>query len=57
MHGTVGGITAAVTINQALGYIHSLPINSPLYLSLQSQDIKWPNADSADTAHTGWWLL
>ena len=41
MKGAIQGIKADVTINQGLGYIHSLPINSPFSLSLQSQAIKW----------------
>jgi hypothetical protein len=44
--GTITGITGDVTINQGLGYIHSLPINSPVYLSLQGQDLRWPGSYS-----------
>ena len=44
MKGAIQGIKADVTINQGLGYIHSLPINSAFSLSLQSQALKWPGS-------------
>lgn len=48
MKGAITGIKADVTINQGLGYIHSLPINgtSGGYISLQSQDLRWPDTYS-----------
>lgn len=54
--GDITGINADVTINQSLGYIHSLPINSPFYLGLQKQNLRWPGTNSDDTAQRGWWL-
>lgn len=65
--GNITGITADVTINQGLGYIHALPINSPFYLSLQKQALRWPGTYSGpnpentsqtvtDIAQKGWWL-
>ena len=67
IQGTIQGISADVTINQGLGYIHSLPINSPVYLSLLSQALRWPGTYSGalsastsqtvtDVAQKGWWL-
>jgi hypothetical protein len=56
MSGTVSNIKANVTINQSLGYIHSLPINSPFSLSLQKQAVRWPDAVAADVAQKGWWM-
>lgn len=46
MKANITGIQADVTIQQDLGYIHSLPINSPFYLSLQAQDMRWPGTYS-----------
>ncbi|HRH92785.1 MAG TPA: hypothetical protein PLW01_12885 [Agitococcus sp.] len=43
---TITGISANVTIQQDLGYVHYLPINSPFYLSLQAQDMRWPGSKS-----------
>lgn len=69
MKGVIQGIQADVTIQQSLGYIHSLPINgtSGGYLSLQKQDLRWPGSYSGpnpenpsqtviDVAKRGWWL-
>lgn len=56
LNGFVEGVTANVTINQSLGYIHSLPINSAAYLSLQATALQWPGAEAADVAQQGWWL-
>jgi hypothetical protein len=56
MTGSVNNIKANVTINQDLGYIHSLPINSPFSLSLQRQAVRWPDAVAADIAQKGWWM-
>jgi len=64
---TIEGITGDVTINQGLGYIHSLPIQSAAYLSLQNQALRWPGSYSGlasvsssqvvtDVAQPGWWL-
>ena len=63
----ITGITANATINQGLGYIHSLPINSPFYLSVQKDDMRWPGSYSGpnpenpsltvtDIAKRGWWM-
>ena len=46
MKASITGIKANVTIQQDLGYIHSLPINSPFYLSLQAEDMRWPGTYS-----------
>lgn len=69
MQGVIQGIKANVNIQQSLGYIHNLPINgtSGGYLSLQSQDLRWPGSYSGpnpenpsqtviDVAKRGWWL-
>ena len=52
--GNITGLKANITVDQNLGYIHSLKVNNPMSLSLQSQQIWWPKADA--TANTGWWL-
>jgi hypothetical protein len=67
MNGSIQNAKANVTINQSLGYIHSLPINSPFYLSVQQQDMRWPGTYSGpdpenpastvtDIAQKGWWM-
>lgn len=67
LKGLINGIRADVTINQGLGYIHRLPINSAAYLSLQNQALRWPGSYSGanpentaqtvtDIAQPGWWL-
>ena len=67
MRGSIQNATANVTINQDLGYIHYLPINSPFYLSLQQQAMRWPGTYSGpdpenmastvtDIAQKGWWM-
>lgn len=56
MHGSASNITANVTINQSLGYIHKVEVNSPFYISFQKSDTKWPNAVAADVAKRGWWM-
>lgn len=52
----VRNVTANVTVNQPLGLIHSLPLNSGASLSLQSQNILWPGQPSDDITEPGWWL-
>ncbi len=56
MSGKITGITADLTLQQSLGLIHNLPINSAMSLSLQKQAVKWAGTDAADTAQRGWWL-
>lgn len=56
MYGQVSNIGANVTFNQPLGYVHSIPLNSPLSLSLQSSPINWPGTPTADVAQPGWWM-
>lgn len=52
--GNITGLKANITVDQNLGYIHSLNINNPMSLSLQSQQVWWPTAEAA--ANKGWWL-
>ncbi|WP_410209945.1 hypothetical protein [Aquirhabdus sp.] len=56
MYGQVNNVSANVQFIQPLGFIHSIPLNSPLSLSLQSQSISWPDAASDDIAQKGWWM-
>ncbi len=46
LKGDIINMSANVTIDQGLGYIHYLPINSAFSLSLQSQAVKWPGSYS-----------
>lgn len=56
MNGTISGIQADLNLKQSLGLIHSLPVNSSMYLSLQKQPLKWLGANADDVAQSGWWL-
>ncbi|TEU24774.1 hypothetical protein [Alkanindiges illinoisensis] len=56
MNGTISNITANLNLQQSLGLIHSLPIDSPFYLSLQKNAMHWPGAKADDIAQKGWWL-
>ncbi len=56
MAGSVTGATAKVNFQEALGYIHSLQINSSASLSLQKIAMLWPGAEAANVAQPGWWL-
>ncbi|RYY80222.1 MAG: hypothetical protein EOO69_03520 [Moraxellaceae bacterium] len=56
MNGTISNITANLNLTQSLGLIHSLPINSPMYLSLQQTAMHWPGANVDDIAQRGWWM-
>lgn len=67
IQGKIQGIKGNVNIDQSLGYIHSLPINSAFYLSLLNQSLRWPGSYSGaltaaspeivtDVAQKGWWL-
>lgn len=52
--GSLQNLKANLTIQQNLGFIHKLPVNNPLSLSLQQTEIHWPGATFA--ANRGWWL-
>jgi len=56
MEGSIAGMEADVTINQGLGYIHKLPVDSPFYLSFQEKSVDWPGGAPDDVARTGWWM-
>ena len=46
LKGNITNMSADVTINQGLGYIHYLPVNSAFSLSMQSQALRWPGSYS-----------
>lgn len=52
--GNITGLTADVTVDEDLGFIHKINVNNPFSLSLQNQQIHWPGADAA--AEKGWWM-
>lgn len=52
--GDITGLRANLTIDQNLGFIHRLPLDNPFSLSLQYEQLFWPNADAP--ANRGWWL-
>ena len=62
MDGKISNLYTNIDLTQALGLIHSIPIQSPLSLSLQATDILWPGAPKSPvtnqliTAQRGWWL-
>ena len=52
--GTIRGLTATVPITEGLEYIFKINVNNPFSLSMQAQDVLWP--DAAAPAMSGWWL-
>lgn len=62
MKGKISNLYTDITLNEALGLIHSIPVQSPLSLSLQSTSILWPNAPKSPVtgqyvvSNQGWWL-
>lgn len=56
MYGQVNNVSSNVTFVQPLGFVHSIPVNSPLSLSLQSERVSYPGAAAADVAQPGWWM-
>ncbi|RZG46671.1 hypothetical protein [Acinetobacter wuhouensis] len=60
--GKISNLYVDVNLTQSLGLIHSIPIQSPLSLSLQYQNILWPGAPKSPVtnqyiaAQRGWWL-
>ena len=56
MNGTVEGAQAQVNFTEALGFIHKIEVNSPFSLSLQRDQVRWPEAEEANIAQPGWWL-
>ncbi|AXI01861.1 hypothetical protein [Aquirhabdus parva] len=52
--GNITGLIADLTIQENLGFVHSIPLNNPFSLSLQKQDVMWPGAPAV--AQTGWWM-
>lgn len=62
INGSIDNLYVDVSLQQSLGLIHSIPIKSPLSLSLQKQKMLWPNAPKSPVtnqyvaAEQGWWL-
>lgn len=56
MEGNIINATTNVTFTESLGFIHKLPVNSPFYLSMQKEAVKWPGSETEDTAQPGWWM-
>ena len=56
MSGSVSGAKATVNFQEALGFIHTLQVNSAASLSLQNQSLLWPGSESLNIAQPGWWL-
>ncbi|WP_047473301.1 hypothetical protein [Acinetobacter sp. ZOR0008] len=55
LRGTINNLPVTVPLLENLGYIHKIDLSgSPLSLSMQGQDIRWPGTVS--TAMRGWWL-
>lgn len=52
--GSISGLTADVPINQSLKFIHKINVDSPFSLSMQQEDVLWP--DAAAAAQAGWWM-
>lgn len=56
LSGTMHGLQANISLNEKLGFLHKLNVDSPFYLSSQSRDVKWPGAPAGDVARPGWWM-
>lgn len=56
MEGQITNARADVEFSQSLGFIHKLPVDSPFYLSMQSEAVKWPGSATEDVAQQGWWM-
>jgi len=57
MNASLHGIGVNINFNEALGYIHNIPLSgNPFYLALQSTAVKYPGTASNDVAQTGWWM-
>ncbi|WP_010114200.1 hypothetical protein [Acinetobacter sp. P8-3-8] len=52
--GTITGLQAALSMDESLGYVHKVKVDSPFSLSLQSQTLQWPGMKAA--ALKGWWM-
>ncbi len=52
----ITNLTADLTVNEGLSYIHTININNPLSLSLQSTKVQWPGSAAANVAQPGWWM-
>lgn len=53
-NGSITGLTATAPVTEDLGYIHKIQVDSPFSLSMQKQNVLWPDAPVA--AQTGWWM-
>jgi len=52
--GRITGLGANVAINESLAYIHKIEADNPFSLSMQMENVLWP--DAAAAAQQGWWL-
>ncbi|WP_086203655.1 hypothetical protein [Acinetobacter silvestris] len=52
--GTIQGLQADLSMNESLGYVHKVKVNSPFSLSLQNDTVYWPGM--AAPALKGWWM-
>ncbi len=53
--GTINNLPVTVPLSENLGYIHKINLSgSPVSLSMQGQNIRWPGTESI--AKPGWWL-
>ncbi|MDR7018116.1 hypothetical protein, partial [Acinetobacter sp. 3657] len=53
----IKNLSANITFEENLGYLHNLPISGGgFYLGLQRQALKWPGAEDLDIAQPGWWM-
>ncbi len=54
--GSISNLTANLSVSEGLSYIHSIPLNNPLSLSLQSTQVLWPGSVPENVAQPGWWM-
>jgi hypothetical protein len=54
---SIDNLKMAITFSQALNMIHNIPLSGTGgYLSLQTQNLRWPGSNTDDVAQTGWWM-
>lgn len=54
--GVLSGLKTNISINESLGFLHKIPIQNPFSLSMQSQNIFWPESNESNIAQRGWWM-
>jgi HAMP domain-containing protein len=54
--GTVHNLKANITLQEALGYLHVIPVNNPFSLSFEKQVVAWPGMNASYPSQIGWFM-